>query len=358
VEIQDANGQSSSPTENLSADPASLTGQDVTPQSSSGPDASSPSPKAEEPVSERDGLLAAVRDVVKIEEDNPDPADQLPPGPKQEAAQGEEGPKDPADPEAETPDVTPEELAACTPNARKRIEGLVKERNTLKEAVSGLQQDAEVFRTFQSYLQENNLANQEVNQLLMIGATLKRGDFQSFYQMVAPYFQAAAEATGQQLPADLQRQVDDGYVTPELAREIAVNRAQAETLRAQLGQRDQRAAEMARVNQTNSVRSSVAAWEAQVQATDPDYSLKAKLVQTFAKGIVAERGLPRNSDEALAWTKEAYGLATDQVKALRPSPQLQPTRPTPGGVHVPTAAKPEPRSLIEAIQQGLQQAAS
>lgn len=347
---QDAHGQSSSPDMDTDVNAsASSPGEDVNaPQSSSG----------EEPVSERDGLLEAVKSVVPDgEEGSPDATESADPSDPDKAPDADtgEGEKGSEDADAEPPEVTEEELKAYTPNARKRIEGLVRERNELRETVQSLEQDAGYFREFQGYLQQNSLANEEVNQLLQIGATLKRGDLRAFHDMIAPYYRIAAEASGHQLPDDLRKQVDEGYVTENLAREIAVNRAQAATLQAQVAQRDEQAAMQAQTQSANAIRSHVAAWETQVRQSDPDYSLKADLVQAYARGIVQERGRPQTPQQAVEWTKEAYSMATDKLKSLRPTPQ--PTRQAPGGINTPTAARPEPRSLEEAIKLGLQNAA-
>lgn len=352
MENTDGNRQSSSLDMDTDVTPTSSTGPDVeTPQSSSG----------EEPVSERDGLLSAVKDVVAPEEpEDAEPQGETPPetGEGEEGSQPEAEAEGDADAEKEPPEVTEEELKAYTPNARKRIEGLVRERNDLRKTVETLEADAGHFRNFQNYLQENALQNEEVNQLLQIGATLKRGDLKAFHQMIAPYYRIAAEAAGEVLPADLRQQVDRGDITEEAARQYAQERGQITQLQAQLAQRDYasqqqqtRQVEVAR----EAIRSHVSAWETQIRQSDPDYSLKADLVQAYARGIVQQRGQPTSAEQALAWTKEAYQQATEKLKSLRPAPQ--PTRPAPGGINTPTAATPEPRSLEEAIKQGLQRSA-
>jgi hypothetical protein len=65
-------------------------------------------------------------------------------------------------------------------------------------------------RQLTGYLREHQLAPDDVNMLLGVGASLRRGDFQGFLNGVMPYVQAAQEALGLRLPPDLPSTVEDG----------------------------------------------------------------------------------------------------------------------------------------------------
>lgn len=328
---------------------ASSTALDAPAGSSPEPDVSTPS-SGDDTVSERDRLLAAVTDAVKPDATTPDTPAADGDAPNTDAKSDSQ----PEGANAELPDATPEELAAYTPGARKRIEGLVRERNALRETTAQLTEAANHFHEFQGYLQGNGISNDDANLGLGIMAAMARGDFETVYQGLMPYLKTAALATGRDLPDDLAQQVQDGLVSEDAARELSVRRFQTGTLSAQLKARDEQAAQQTQAAVAHQVRDSVSAWEARTRASDPDYAAKQGLVRELAEGIVAQRGRPQNAQQALEWTQEAYRRAGEHLATVRPARTA--TRPAPGGVHVPPAATGAPKTLFEAAMQGLQAA--
>jgi hypothetical protein len=293
-------------------------------------------------------LLAAIQDVVKVEDEPAalpvDNSEAEPPAP----VEGVDGKQ----PDAAVQDPSEAELATYSKGAKGRIEQLVKARNETRQQLEVVQPLVEQAQQFNAYLATNDLGADDVNLLMGVGAALRRGDFKTFLDGVRPYIEMAEQATGLRLPADLQSQVNDGYASEEVARELAQARFAAAHAQGELvhrGQRDQAQADEAR---RTDVRSATQSWEDGIRSRDPDYSVKQDAVRRYAQAIIAERGLPRTAQEAVQFANQAYEEVNKTFSAVRPAPK--PTRLAPGSVHVPTSGTvAEPKTLMEAALLGL-----
>ena len=327
--------------------PPSSSGSDVTPPSSSGSDVSAPSSGADAPAEKQD-LLSVVMDAVK----QPKTEDDSPPAKAAEAtptgATGGEAGSDNADPA----EVSPEELASFTPAAQKRIRELANTNRELRSQLADVQAVVEDHGKLTSFMQENHLQHEHVGTLLQFGALLRKGDLAQAKAIMEPYWLAVTEALGERLPPDVQQQVDDGLLAEEVARELVRTRSERDRLKNTVVETTRAVeadtTEQVRVNISRAVKD----WEAQIRARDPDYSDKADTVQEFAKAIIAERGRPRSPQEAQAYAQEAYEKVQKTFAKFRPA--VTPTRPSPVGGHVATPVAAEPKSLLEAVQLGLQ----
>jgi hypothetical protein len=164
--------------------PATSDSQTSAPPSSAADDRKAPS-SSDTHRSDREGLLAAVRSVVqdKIE-------------PEKEAgevsdATGEAGKDDPQAPPPDPqsaqdkdkdnePDLSDAELKKLKPETRKRFERLLGQRNEARRALDEVQPQLRDHAQLTSYLQQHQLAADDVNMLLGVGAALRRGDYEAF----------------------------------------------------------------------------------------------------------------------------------------------------------------------------------
>lgn len=242
--------------------------------------------------------------------------------------------------------VPPEEWRQFGPKARKRIDRLRKNNRELKSEVEESRPIVETVRRF-GFTQEDT----DISFGLM--AALRKGDFKTFVDGITPYYELAQEALGVRLPQDLQRQVDDGFTTPEIASELARTRFKAEQAEAQVETHRETAATQTDERTAGMIRSTVAEWESQVKLRDPDYARKEGLIHREAARLVEKHGVPRNQREALALAKKAYDEATEIAKSVG-TPSRQATRPAPNGSARSTGnLRAEPRTMLEAIEQGL-----
>lgn len=250
-------------------------------------------------------------------------------------------------------DPTAEELATFKGRPAKRIAQLLSQRNEARRKLEALEPDAQNFRQIRTFMDQNKLADEDTANLFRFGAHLRAGRFEEAFEIVAPIMQTILEATGRSIPRDLRGRVETGEMTEEAARQLArerTARVQAETEAARVSAE----VETDRKKQhVEAVRQATREWEARVRATDMDFDLKAEAMARFATALVAERGLPANPEEAVAFAQRAYDEASNFLRAARPAPKA--TRPAPpsGTSQSRVASGPAPSSLQEAVLAGL-----
>jgi hypothetical protein len=274
------------------------------------------------------------------------------PSQDQAAATGEGTPPPDAKPPELLADPTEAELKQLRPRTRERIEQLLAQRNEYRQNFEAVQPELEQHRQLTGYLQEHQLAPEDVNTLLGVGAALRRGDYQGFLTGVTPYVMAAQEALGLRISTDLQTQVDEGLIDENAARELTRTRHRAAQAEARLQDANQVATTTQQLQQVEQIRSAVDIWEQSIQRRDPDYAQKSGAVRRYAQGLMQERGNPRDQQQAVALVQAAY----DEVNAVfrRAQPAPQPTRNGPSSIHVATGTpNAEPRNLKEAVVMSL-----
>jgi hypothetical protein len=360
----DGSASSSGAAESPAAPPSTGAPSDSSSTPSSGTD-SQPSPSSgDSHRSDRQGLLDAVRKVVPSKPDAPavpsedadtEPAETAPTDPAVARESPETKPEDKTQtpsPEADA-DPTEAELKKLRPETRRRFERLLQQRNEARQTVETLQPELAQHRRLQGYLQQNQLAPDDVNTLLGVGAALRRGDYQGFLNGVTPFVMAAQEALGLRVAPDLQKQVNDGTIDEAAARELTRTRHRAVQAEARLKDTDRTLATTQQSHQLEVIRNAVDVWEANLRQRDPDYTHMADAVRRASQGLMQERGVPRTPQEAVALTQAAY----DEVRGIfsRARPALRPTRPTPSGIHGATGTHvAEPRTMKEAVLAALQ----
>jgi hypothetical protein len=252
------------------------------------------------------------------------------------------------------PDPTEGELRKLRPETRRRFEVLLRQRNQARQSLEQVQPELTQHRQLRGYLEQNQLAPDDVNMLLGIGSSLRRGDYQAFLQGVTPYVQAAQEALGLRLPQDLRKQVDDGLLSDEAARELTRTRHRAAQAEYRLNEQTKVAETEASNRGRNLIIQDVDAWEADIRTRDPDYALKENAVRRYSQALIQERGMPQTREQGLALVKAAYDEATRELAKLRP--QVRPTRTVPSGIHSSTngsGAGRQPSTMKEAALMAL-----
>ena len=298
--------------------------------------------------------------------DGSDPAPEEAPGlddsedelklkdPDPEAA-GEPEAEDEADRDLAGDDPSDRELASYKPKVRRRIEKLLHQRNAARQVASEAAPITE-------FMRRNDIPMQDVDVILQLSGKLRHGDFSGFLEGVKPYVDLALQVTGRVLPPDLQQKVNQGYVSREVASELAQRRAQIQVSQHQANQERERvqreqAEQRQRAVQFNAgvIRNAVIQWEATTKATDPDYGLKADVVRRTAQALIQQYGPPGTPERAVEYVKAAYAEANNVAQRFRPARPA--TSRTPSSVHQSaTTPRAEPSSLMEAALLGLRQA--
>jgi hypothetical protein len=280
----------------------------------------------------------------------------------QDVAQGESQEPPAADTQAaqdqpeteDLPDPTETELRRYNSGTRKRIQQLLTQRNTARQELAAIQPELQAHRQLRGYLDQHQLAPNDVNMLLGVGAALRRGDYRAFLEGVTPYVFAAQEAIGVRIAPDIQRRVEDGSISEDAARELTRTRYRASQAEHRLNEQTTQVNAQTADRNTAETRSAVDNWEANIRTRDPDYSShKADAVRRYAQGLMQERGLPASPQQAVALVQTAYDEVNRMMKAMQPRPQ--PTRLAPSGIQVATGGPPaEPRNMKEAALAALQ----
>lgn len=342
-------------------DSAGAQAPDTAPPSSpsSTPDAPPPSsdaiaPSSSAPAESKETLLDAVLKAVPPKGEDPDKL-TLPGEASPASGTGPDGPSE-QPPEELPADPTPEEMARYSSKTRDRVKMLLRQRNEAAQQAEALRGEAEVSRGIRDYLAKTEITKEDFSLLLDLGASLRRGDFKSFYEGVKPYVDLAEEALGIQLPEDVKALVNQGHMTTEAARRYSQERLSRQMAES----RDQRTRVTHEQQNTqrqqeelgNQVRDTITNWESEVRKVDPDYGRKQDLMKDMLWSVVREMGTPQNPQHAIQIANEAYRRVNENVARFRPPPR--PTQLSPSSVHRATGVTPEPKNLMEAAMIGLE----
>lgn len=299
-------------------------------------------------------LLDVVQNVVKAKDEAP-PAEET--AQEEETLEAGEQTEEPVEePKAEEGEpAQPEDDSKLPFHKHPRFKQVIAERRNALEKVATFEREigelkpaAERFNAISSYMAENDLNVDEVNQGFEIMAALKHDPARAI-QLLQPHIQYLRQFSGEVLPEDIQRQVDEGEISEPAARRLV----QAETQRS--FEQHRREQDASRYQQTEQQRyaqanhqamvHTVSQWEAQTKKSDPDYAAKEAAILKFVR---AENALnpPHTPADALANAKSAYDQANAMFKVARPQTEARP---------VPSAAsrvgaKPEPKSMLEVVQ--------
>ncbi len=277
---------------------------------------------------------------VPASEDKPEGEDQ---------AEGAEEKSD-ADQTAEAEEAD-KDLPAST---RKKVDKLLKDRRELRKQVSQLEAPATIGSELQNFAMQHDLSSDDIMNALHIAATLRRGDYDTFYDMVSPYVRHAQEYKGIVLPEDLAQMVRDNQITEQAARQFARTRFDQQRLQVENTRMNDLSQQYFVGQVQQNVQRAVSDYEAQLSARDPDYKAKAGLVQRTAGALLREHGGSVSSpEEAIAIVKAAYEEVNRQVRAFAPPPRA--TRPSPSGANPQTpSARTAPKNLMDAVKMGLE----
>lgn len=265
--------------------------------------------------------------------------------------------------DATPPEKTPEEIAkeeeaadAKLPfHKHPRWQKMKGERDQYKQQASEFQAKvaeiapkAEQLDRIGTFMRENELTAEEVQQGFEIMALMKHNPVAALEKLV-PHLDVLELAAGRKLPEDLQRRVDAGEVTPDIAQETARARMDAQIARSRV-ERTEQTIQQDRVRETTkAMKTAVEGWEAIVKSTDPDYSHIQSFITDRTRVLMAQTP-PRTPDEAVALVKRAY----DDIKAQmrRVIPPRTATRPMTSDKSSTTAVA-EPKSLEDVVRLSL-----
>lgn len=292
-------------------------------------------------------LLDLVRNVVKDTQTEAPPAKETA---EEKVSLNPDGTAKPGAPVAEaTPDATgeakPEDDEQLPFHKHPRFQALIRERNELKERATASTEKASQFDAISDYMADSNLTPDEVNRGFVIMSAI-RNDPAKALEMLSETMAFLQGVTGETLPDDVVKLVDDGEMSEAAARELAKARAQIELQKHRQTQDVERQNAYQAQTAHNAIVGTVTNWETQIVARDPDYSAKRELVYQNIR-LANLDNPPRNPAEALAIAEAAYAKANETMKSFLPK-RVQIKAPVSG--QSVAGAKPEPKSLRDVVR--------
>lgn len=240
-----------------------------------------------------------------------------------------------------------------------RWQKMVAARNEYRDKANAASQEVEALRSpaheygqIQHYMQSNGLTPAEVIDGFKIMALMK-ADPAAAREALAVHMNRLDSFLGNILPPDLQRQVDEGFTTEEIAREVVRSRnAQLRTQNENQQYREHlehQQVEQLEAQTRQGMVQAVSQWEAQVRTRDPDYALKEQFVVDKLR-VLRTQYRVQTPEQAVQLAQMAYDEASKALRGLTRKPEVRPNNA--GNLAVSgVATKPEARNFEEACLQ-------
>lgn len=228
-------------------------------------------------------------------------------------------------------------------NKHPRFQELIKERNEFKQKIE--QYDPAIKRdaALSDYCQKNGITNDEFVNAMEVAALL-HNEPKKALETLKQYVETLELTLGNKLPADLQKEVEDGILSEERAKELANLRVKSQGLE-YTGKKSE--AQVVQERQ-KSIATAVNSWEASKKTSDPAYDKKYPLIE---RAFVAACSLtpPRSPAEAVALVEKAYAEVNTALGTLVPKPPTRKVLRT-NGATIKTAVEIKPGTpLREAL---------
>ena len=292
-------------------------------------------------------LMDVVEDALKSSKEEEESAPPEPPAGEVEEVDTEK---------LETPKTSEEEedWSDVPFNKHPRFQSLVQEKNRLKSEAGQHREDAEQYRKITDFITTNRLSAEEAAEGFRV-MSLMKNDPAKAYEVLQGHLEGLAKTTGAELSEDLQVKVDDGLLDEDAAQELSRARAQLAQERTLRESSQQSLQEQQAQAQYDHLQKTLNQWEATTRQRDPDYDLKSDELNDRVQALVAERGKPVTSEQALAIANDAYKVVTD--RHMRRVPPKRSLRTATGG-KIGGTPQPEPKTLEEVVERALLEGAA
>lgn len=222
-----------------------------------------------------------------------------------------------------------------------RWKEMLSERDALKPK-------ADQYEKITTFMQNAGLSSQEMADGMHVMAMMKTNPVEA-YKALQGYITKIAPLAGEVLPEDLKREVDDGFINEDRAKELARLKAEREFSSARNVELQQRIEAEANASRGREMHDAVAQWEITEKAKDPDWSVKQEMVLDRVKVmLMTER--PSNPSEA---TELARRALADVNARLRPALSRNTTLRSPTSSLSSANTRPKPSSLEDLVRLGL-----
>jgi hypothetical protein len=207
---------------------------------------------------------------------------------------------------------------------------------------------AEQYRKITNFMETNHLSQQEMVDGFKVMAMMKQEPAEA-YKALKAYVDKLAPFAGEVLPDDLKRRVDDGFDSPETAKQLAALQAKEQFDRERFTQMHQQQEHRQAVERQTAIVSAVESWEKAEEAKDPDWSAKYEMVNDRVMALLrTER--PASPSDAIEIARRALSDVNARLRPLagRSTPIKSPTSSLSSA-----STRPAPRSLDDVVRLGL-----
>lgn len=157
----------------------------------------------------------------------------------------------------------------------ERFQELVSERDNIKREYESAQPKITNYDNIVKHCAQHNITPEQFHEVMNVQALLNTDPAKALEKLL-PIVEQLQQFTGMKVPADLQKEVDDGTISLERAKEIASLRAKS-TFGEKKNLFDRQAQERVQwESYQKEVKNSMATWESTKRGSDPDYKPKAK----------------------------------------------------------------------------------
>ena len=195
-----------------------------------------------------------------------------------------------------------------------RFQELIKERNEFKTKVEQYEPAIKRDQALSEFCQKNSITNDEFVSAMEIAALL-HNDPKKALESLRGYVETLELTLGNKLPADLQKEVDDGALSEERAKELANLRVKSQGLEYTGRKSEQQVAQ----ERQHSIMNAVNSWDASKRTSDPAYEKKYPLIEKAFVALCAQTP-PRTPAEAVQIAEKAYAEVNTALGTLVPKP--------------------------------------
>lgn len=201
---------------------------------------------------------------------------------KKESKEDEEPSKDKKEDEEDKPETKIEDLPIGKAVPYDRFKEVLTERNETKGKLSEYEQDVKVYRGVVQFCNENGITDQQYTAAMEIQAAINRGDVKTALAKLQPVVDSLKLATGDKLPEDIQKWVDDGGDLV-VAKKWAADRG-SKTISENLQRENSRRQNQSQADRMKTECSSASEqWLKDRVKTDPDFKPKSKATDPDGK---------------------------------------------------------------------------
>jgi len=301
-------------------------------------------------------MLDAVKSALQPDRVEQSPRSQTPE--KQSADTDPAAVKTDADPWKDADKVPDQDRNKFKTETAARFDQLLTERKGLRDqlAAASTQLEAtkhkvENYDRFNSFLVENKLTSEDVDNTFKIMALVRGGRSTEALKALEPIVAQLKGLAGEgDLPADLAEKVRLGYVDEATARETARLRAGTEQSNRQAEQARLETEQRRHTETVERAKSTGNEWEAAKRKADPDWHLKQDRIHELLELELRKGGherFPKTDKDVVEILDGIYDKVTKDLRKFIPKPSS--VKPPASGNASPRSVA-QPTTMLEAIK--------